>query len=153
MKVKNKKMFGTLFLTGCMLLAYISWMSLRPVDIVAVHEDGSSIDILVKNFPITSKGKINWWLKNEDSLKEKYNIPKPEQDGYFVIIFWLFGGGYKKTDGYDRLCFDDMKTEINCIDKDRVFSISNSKNRGTIFTVSDGEYRIKDGKIVKLKHE
>ncbi|SCC13005.1 DUF943 family protein [Kosakonia oryziphila] len=153
MRTKNKKTIALLTLTICVLLGYWLWLSLRPVDIVAVHEDGSNIDILVKDFPITNKGKINWWLENKDILKEKYNIPKPEQDGYFVIIFWLFGEGYKKTDGYDRLCFDDMKTEINCIDKNRVFSISNSKNRGTIFTVSDGEYHIKDGKIVKLKRE
>ncbi|MGV3346572.1 DUF943 family protein [Enterobacteriaceae bacterium LUAb1] len=153
MTVKNKKTLYTLLLIGCALPGVFLWLSLRSAEVVVVHEDGSSIDILVKNFPITSKGKINWWLKNKNGLKEKYNIPKPEQDGYFIIIFWLFGDGYKETDGYDRLCFDDMKTEINCIDKNRIFSISNSKNRGTIFTVSDGEYHIKDGKIVKLKRE
>ena len=155
MRVKNKKTIVLLFLAGCVLISYWLWLSLRPVEIIAVHHRSSGFsDLLVNSFPPTDKGKINWWLKNKDILKDKYGIPKPDKNGYFYLTVWLFGEGYKEEGKYDRLCFIDMPPPINCIEKDRVFSISNSKNRGAIFTVNDGEYHIKkNGNIIKLKDE
>jgi len=155
MKVKKKKMIVPLFLTGCVLLGYWLWLSLRPVDIIAVHHRSSGFsDVLVTTFPPTDKGKIKWWLKNKDMIEDRYDIPKPDKDGYFYLTLWLFEEGYKEEEKYDRLCFKDMKKPVNCIEKDRVFSISSSKNRGLIFTVDNGEYRMgKDGKIIKLKGE
>ncbi|OON38945.1 hypothetical protein BTJ39_16435 [Izhakiella australiensis] len=154
MTVKNKKILILVFLTGCVLLGYWLWISLRPVKVVAVHDNGNHSYVLVKSFPLTDKGKINWWLKNKDILKEKYDIPQPKKDGNFTVIFWLFGDGYKETDGYDRLCFDDMPPPLNCIDKDAVFSVSNSKNLGTIFTTYDGKYQPqKNGDIVRFTDE
>lgn len=87
-------------------------------------------------------------------LKDKHGIPEPDSDGHFYVTFWLFGEGYKEEGKNDRLCFNDMNPPVNCIEKDRVFSISSSRNRGTIFTLNDGEYRMKkEGKIIKLKKE
>lgn len=152
MTAKSKTTLCALLLVALGIFGYLLWSSLRPIDIVAVHhrEYGFS-SILVKNFPFTDKGKIGWWLKNKDMLKEKYNVPKPERDGSFTITFWLFGEGYKESDGYDRLCFDHMPSPPNCIDKDAVFSVSNSKNLGTIFTTYDGKYQQKNnGDIVKF---
>ncbi|WP_345829627.1 DUF943 family protein [Erwinia sp. HDF1-3R] len=153
MKVNNKKAILLLFLAVCVLPGYWLWLSLRPVEIVAVHHRSSGFsDVLVTRFPLTDKEKINWWLKNKDMLNDKYGIPKSYSNGYFYVTFWVFGEGYKEEGKYDRLCFIDMKPPVNCIEKDRVFSISSSKNRGIIFTVNDGEYRMeKDGKIIKLK--
>ena len=83
-------------------------------------------------------------------LKEIYNIPRPAQDGFFTVIFWDFGEGYKQTDGYDRLCFEDMPPPINCVDKNSLIMVSNSKNTGIYFIVDSGTYRINNlGKIVR----
>ncbi|MGV3346993.1 DUF943 family protein [Enterobacteriaceae bacterium LUAb1] len=154
MKTKSKKTLYLLLLVAAGISGYCLWLSLRPVSIVAVHQDGNSSDVLVRNFPFTDKGKINWWLKNKNMLKEKYNIPQPEKEGNFTVIFWLFGDGYKETDGYDRLCFDDMSPPLNCIDKNRVFSANHSRNRGISFNTSSGIYRMKEnGQIVKDKAE
>jgi len=154
MKFKNKKGLCALLLISCALLGYFLILSFRPVEIVAVHEEGNYSSVLVKNFPITDKGKIDWWLKNKDTLKLQYDIPKPAPYGNFTTIIWSFGDGYIEEGKYDRLCFVDMKPPVNCIEKDRLFSISYSKNRGTIFTVSDGEYRMeKNGEIIKLEDE
>ncbi|WON78997.1 DUF943 family protein [Serratia sp. UGAL515B_01] len=38
------------------------WLLNRPIEIVAVHQDENFSSVLVKNFPITDQGKINWWL-------------------------------------------------------------------------------------------
>ncbi|SCC68433.1 DUF943 family protein [Kosakonia oryziphila] len=155
MTAKSKKTFYVLLLVALGIFGYCFWLPLRPIDIVAVHhrEYGFS-SILVRNFPFTDKDKIGWWLKNKDMLKGKYDIPKPEKDGSFTITFWLFGEGYKENDGYDRLCFNDIPPPLNCIDKDAVFSVSNSKNLGTIFTTYDGKYQLqKNGDIVKFTDE
>ncbi|KAF6661479.1 DUF943 family protein [Enterobacteriaceae bacterium EKM102V] len=155
MRLKEKIIIALFFLASCVLLSYWLWLSQRPVDIIAVHHRSSGFsDVLVNSFPPTDKGKINWWLKNKEMLNDKYGIPKPDRNGHFYLTIWLFGDGYKELGKYDRLCFDDMKPPVNCIEKERVFSISYSKNRGTIFTGSDSEYRLTaDGKILKLEGE
>jgi len=150
MRAKNKKIILALLIIGCVLIGYTSWLSLRPVEIVAVHQDGEFSDVLVKNFPFTDRGKINWWLKNNNILKEKHHIPEPGSDGFYSVTFWLFGSGYKEEGKYDRRCFEDMKTPINCIDKNKVFSVDKSRNMGISFSTSDQTYRTKEnGKIVK----
>jgi Enterobacterial putative membrane protein (DUF943) len=75
MRVKRKKAIALLFLAGCVLPGSWLWLSLRAVEVVAVHHRNNYSDVLVKSFPLTDKGKINWWLKNKIKLKEKYNVP------------------------------------------------------------------------------
>ncbi|WP_041411747.1 DUF943 family protein [Serratia sp. FGI94] len=150
MVIINRKKSFTL-LMFCTLAFYVSWLLLRPVDIIATHENRHFSSVLVNNFPLTTKGKIEWWLQNKDMLKERYGIPKPASYGDFSITFWLFGDGYKEEGKYDRRCFDDMKTKVNCIEKDIVFSVSKSENLGVIFVVEHGIYRIdKNGEITKV---
>lgn len=57
------KILILLTICGFMLAGYFLWAERRPVEIVNVHGTGNFSDILVKNFPITDRGKINWWLK------------------------------------------------------------------------------------------
>ncbi|ATF90626.1 DUF943 family protein [Cedecea neteri] len=151
MEFKNKKIFFILFGVGCVLAGYLLWQSLRPVEIVAVHQRNTYSSVLVKNFPFTKKGKINWWLENKDMLKARYDIPRPESHGGYTIIFWLFGEGYKEEGKYDRLCFDDMEKKVNCIDKDLVFIVDYSKNTGLELTVNGSVYRLEEnGNIIKI---
>ena len=128
--------------------------SLRPVEIVAVHQRGNYSDVLVNNFPFTDKGKINWWLKNKEKIKKNYDIPQPASYGFFTIIFWDFGSGYKEPDKYDRVCFDDVREKENCIDKNKLFTVRNDRNGDIIFSFSDARYRLnKNGEITKLKRK
>jgi len=151
---KHQKLLYALILVGGALLVYFLWLLLRPVEIVAVHEEGNHSSVLVKNFPLTDNAKINWWLKNKDTLKLKYDTPKPDADGSYTVVFWLFGEGYKVEGKYDRRCFNDIQTRTNCIDKDSVMMIKKSKNSGLYFIVDDGIYRINnDGKIIKSRSQ
>lgn len=140
-----------LLLVVSIITGYLFWLSLRPVEIVAVHNDDNHSNVLVRSFPLTDRGKINWWLKNRDMLKEKYNIPDPSPSGYFTVILWNFGDGYKEEEKYDRVCFYDMKTIVNCIEKDAVFSVDKSRNFGISFSTYDGDsYRLdQNGGIIK----
>lgn len=151
---KSRSKILALLLASCVLLGYLSWLSLRPVEIISVHEDGNFSDVLVRNFPFTDKGKIKWWLKNKGLLQERFNIPNPAKDGFFSVVFWDFGEGYKEEGKYDRRCFNDMQSKVRCIDKKKVFSVWNGKGTNISFGVYDGEYRIKEnGEMVKTKYK
>lgn len=153
MQIKNKVVIFTMSLLIFLLLTYLLWLCLRPVKIVDVHEDGNFSHILVKNFPITDRGQINWWLKNKGMIKKRYNIPQPDSDGEFTVVIWDFGEGYKEQGDEskdDRFCFVDSHTPRNCIDKNKDFYVSFSKNTGINFITDSAIYRIdKSGKFVK----
>ncbi|WP_414148233.1 DUF943 family protein [Erwinia sp. BNK-24-b] len=154
MKNNLKKIVLAFVITICALAGYFWWFLSRPVEIIAIHQEDNFSDVLINRFPLTVRGKIDWWLKNKETLKKRYDIPKPAPYGNYTVSFWLFGEGYKGEEKYDRLCFKDMQPPTNCIEKNRVFWVSYSNNRGLIFTVDNGEYRMgKDGKIIKLKDE
>ncbi len=154
MKAKNKKNLCALLLIGSVLLGYFFWLSRHPVEIISVHQRNNYSDILVRNFPFTEKGKINWWLENRDMLKAKYSIPKPASDGFYTIIFWDFGDGYKEEGKYDRLCFSDMNTTKNCIEKEKYMTIYKIKNDEPLFSFDGNRYFLNENnKIVKMKRE
>lgn len=154
MIAKSKKNFSVLLLCSGSFLSYVLWQSLSPVEIVAVHQRNNFSDVLVKNFPFTDKGKINWWLKNKEILKKKYNIPQPASYGNFTITFWSFGDGYKEEGKYDRLCFKDMNTRVNCIEKEAIFSVNNDSQNRIHFTVYEGDnYLLKEnGEVVEFEY-
>lgn len=155
MKANREKIFLILAAVGVILAGYFFWLALRPVEIVAVHHRSNGFSaVLVNNFPLTAKGKINWWLENKKNIEKKYHAPKPDKDGSFYLTFWLFGEGYKEEGKYDRLCFDDMQPPINCIEKSRVFSVESGRNGNVFFTIDDAIYRMgHERKIVKIKAE
>ncbi|QHM75419.1 hypothetical protein C7M52_01373 [Mixta theicola] len=139
----NKKYHIPLVLS-CVLLLYAFWFIFRPVKIIAVHQHGSRFSsVLVNHFPLTDRGKINWWLENRTMLKEKYHVPATDKKSYFSVIFWLFGEGYKERGKYDLLCFDDMKSEKRCIEKDAVFIVSHTGDDRTYFTMDGARYLLK----------
>ncbi|WP_336708623.1 MULTISPECIES: DUF943 family protein [unclassified Cedecea] len=143
---------GLKFLAGGLLAGYCLWLAFRPVEIVAVHQRNSYSDVLVEGFPFTKKGKVHWWLKNKAMLKEKYGAPGPEKDGFYVITFWYFGDGYVETDGYDRLCFDDLDPPLNCIDKDKAFTVWQDRYKNTVVIFRDGQYRLSEkGDLIKYQ--
>ncbi|QNQ19042.1 DUF943 family protein [Kosakonia sp. SMBL-WEM22] len=150
----NNRLAYSVILSILILSGLFIWLTQRPVKIIAVHEDGHYSSVLVEQFPITDKGKINWWLQNKNILQKIYGIPNPSSWGYFNVMFWDFGDGYKKQDKYDRLCFDDMKTEKRCVDKNKIFSVERDRNGDTLFTINDGRYRMNEnGEVVRLSDE
>ncbi|AVJ20190.1 hypothetical protein CLM71_22425 [Serratia sp. MYb239] len=136
------------------LFGFFLWCSLQPVEIIAIHQRENYSDVLVKNFPFTDKGKIKWWLDNKNNLKEKYGIPKPDSDGFFTVIFWDFGDGYKEAGKYDRMCFDDMKEKENCIEKNVFFIAENDRDKDMLFVADGGRYLMKkNGELIKLRRD
>ncbi len=119
------------------VLGYSLFLLLRPVEIIDVHQDGRWSRVVVKHFPITRKGKIDWWEQNKANLKEKYDVPKIDIHGYFNVSFWDIGSGYRVDRMVDQdsylLCFEDMKVDANCIEKNKVFEVVKGRNGGLQF--------------------
>ncbi|CRG50297.1 putative entero membrane protein [Yersinia wautersii] len=152
MIIRNKKNLSLLLSLTISTLIYFLWVEYRPVKIIAVHQRNNYSDVLVENFPITDSGKIAWWMKNKSMLAEKYKIPKPASYGSFTIIFWDFGDGYQEEGKYDRLCFDDMKTTENCIDKNSFLTVRNTHDNRVFFIVDNGKYLLQESnKVIKVR--
>ncbi|WKZ91641.1 DUF943 family protein [Chimaeribacter arupi] len=124
-------------------IAYgIGWL-LTPIEIKGIHTNNNFSFILVNKFPVTDKGKIAWWSDNKASLTKKYGVPAPDSNGYYTVVIWDFGDGYREMpdvdQGSDLLCFDDMKTTFNCLEKPgSILRISRFDGGKTSFHMSNG---------------
>lgn len=153
--MQKKKTVVTVIITSLIMFmgVFTLWLDFRHVDIVAVHSTRTRnfSSILVNNFPLTDKAKILWWFRNKEMLKAKYNIPEPDDSGYFNITVWQFANGYLEHEYEDRYCFEDMPPPRNCIDKNFEFSVSGYIQDKIYFTTSDERYLLKpNGDIVTL---
>ncbi|MFC0141674.1 DUF943 family protein [Erwinia mallotivora] len=133
MKLVKKLLFVSTFT----LLVVLLYRVLLPVQVVAVYQDKNFTDILVKNFPLSEYGKREWWKKNRDEMQNKFNFPKKDNEGRYIITIWSFDGVYKKipdndnrlsTETSDLLCFTSLKEDANCIDKNRLMTIQKNLN-------------------------
>lgn len=141
-----------ILLAAMIIILGLLWLWCRPIEIIAVHQSGTYSIVLARDYPFTDAGKMQWWLKNKEKLKEKYNIPKPDEDGRYHVILWDFDEGYKEEGKYDRLCFDDMEPPKNCVDKNTIMIIRHSKDSITQFTVGNEYYILQDdGVTVKVR--
>lgn len=98
--------------------AWVGYL-LQPTEIIDVHykAENDSYFAIVKHFPVTDQGKIQWWEKNKNFMEHKYHLPIHSRK--FSIGFWI--ADYKIDSGTDRdsdlLCFQDMNSKENCIEK------------------------------------
>nr|ACY01326.1 unknown [Erwinia pyrifoliae] len=107
--------------------------------IIAVYSDGSYADVLVKNFPLTDNSKIKWWQKNIPMMKKRFNVPEPSENGVFHVSFWNFDDGYKPAGKEDLLCFNQMKSEVRCVEKKKLMEVKKNKN-GEVSILTDDAY-------------
>ena len=59
MKVNNRLIYSVI-LSILILAGLFTWFTQRPVKIIAVHENGHYSSVLVEQFPVTDRGKIDW---------------------------------------------------------------------------------------------
>ncbi|SHO58238.1 DUF943 family protein [Vibrio quintilis] len=126
-----KLTLGSLLVLALLYLIY-AW--LKPVQIINVYQNKYITDVVVKNFPVTTRGKISWWKENKESLKAEYNFPNPLSDGTFYIYVWDIGKGIQEISQYDQepeqICFKQRKIKNKCIEKNILFEISKTRNGG-----------------------
>jgi hypothetical protein len=120
----------------------------RKTEIIFVHHAEGVTDIVVKNFPITQIGKIIWWENNKDSLLKKREISDVDEYGYYSVAIADIGEGFKKVSEADfsswyslsrndLLCFDDIKSEKRCIEKNNLMMIQNGMDNKTNYYIDE----------------
>jgi len=138
-----------LFLIIIAFTAFYLWRDNASVNVIAIHQNKYTAEILVDRLPLTERSRIKWWVGNRKEIEGKYRIVSFENGGPDYITIYKFGDGYKKEGKEDRLCFDDMDTEANCIDKDILMTISRTREGLERFTFSDSSYVISGDGVIK----
>ncbi len=143
---KYKKTVTTVIV---LIVAYCIWLAVRPTKIVRV--DNSAV--FVEHLPMTTEGKLKWWLKNKELLQEKYHIINKPYN--FTVTIMSF-------DGYDELpkgtmdgsiddytCFDDTNGKHEKSVYNNIAIIVRGQLKGKQFINIDGKTYIQkdDGKI------
>ncbi|WP_312274070.1 DUF943 family protein [Pseudescherichia sp.] len=139
----------SLSLISIVLVSFYLWHENSAVNIIAIHQNKYTAEILVDRLPLTERSRIKWWVGNRKEIEGKYRIVSFENGGPDYITIYKFGDGYKKEGKEDRLCFDDMDTETNCIDKDILMTISRTREGLERFTFSDSSYVISGDGVIK----
>lgn len=135
-------------------LAFFSCDFFNSPIVFAVHGTDSTQELLVKNMPFTDSDKIKWWDNNGAktiSSPETYNVSIWKFDGKYQKLAPKNSGLFPDHDIDYLLCFDDMKTEENCIDKSNwIMDITKTKDGYTYYRL-DGEsyYRKPSGELIK----
>jgi hypothetical protein len=120
-----KKSWFVYMMIALAMIVFSFWDHIYPVKIIDVHRSTDSFgydNIIVDHFPLTDRGRINWWLSQRDMLKKKYNIPSGQR---FVLMVWDVGDRYlRDSPREDYFCFPDMKAEKNCIEKNELLEVT-----------------------------
>jgi len=146
---KYKRIGAVLIL---LISVYCIWIAVRPAKIVRV-DNGT---VFVEYLPMTTEGKLKWWLENKDSLQNKYHIINTPDN--FTVIIMNFDGYEKLPTGTrdgsidDYTCFDDTNGEHNkCVYNSIALVIRGSLDRKAFINIGDKTYiRSSDGRV-KLK--
>jgi len=143
---KHKRIGAVLIL---LISVYCIWIAVRPAKIVRV-DNGA---VFVEHLPMTTEGKLKWWLENKDSLQNKYHIINTPDN--FTVIIMNFDG-YKKLptgtrDGSidDYTCFADTNGEHKkCVYNSIALVIRGSLDRKAFINIGDKTYiQSSDGRV------
>lgn len=146
---KYKRIGAVLIL---LISVYCIWIAVRPAKIVRV-DNGA---VFVEHLPMTTEGKLKWWLENKDSLQNKYHIINTTDN--FTVIIMNFDGYEKLPTGTrdgsidDYTCFDDTNGEHKkCVYNSIALVIRGSLDRKAFINIGDKTYiQSSDGRV-KLK--
>lgn len=132
-----------------LIIAYCIWITIRPSQIVRV-DNGT---VFVENLPMTTKGKLNWWLKNRELLENKYHVINTPDN--FTVIVMNFGGYEKLPTGTrdgsidDYTCFDDNNGEHKkCVYNSIALVVRGSADGKEFINIGDKTYiQTSDGRV------
>ena len=143
---KYKRIGAVLIL---LISVYCIWIAVRPAKIVRV-DNGA---VFVEHLPMTTEGKLKWWLENKDSLQNKYHIINTPDN--FTVIIMNFDGYEKLPTGTrdgsidDYTCFDDTNGEHKkCVYNSIALVIRGSVNGKKFINIGDKTYiQSSDGRV------
>lgn len=135
---KYKRIGAVLIL---LISVYYIWIAVRPAKIVRV-DNGA---VFVEHLPMTTEGKLKWWLENKDSLQSKYHIINTPDN--FTVIIMNFDGYEKLPTGTrdgsidDYTCFDNTNGEHKkCVSNSIALVVRGSVNGKKFINIGDKTY-------------
>lgn len=135
---KYKRIGAVLIL---LISVYYIWIAVRPAKIVRV-DNGA---VFVEHLPMTTEGKLKWWLENKDSLQSKYHIINTPDN--FTVIIMNFDGYEKLPTGTrdgsidDYTCFDNTNGEHKkCVYNSIALVVRGSVNGKKFINIGDKTY-------------
>lgn len=147
-----KKLAYALAIAILVASGLILYSEYRPVRVYDVHRGEFTAQILVDDLPWTSSAKIDWWLENEKVIKSKLHLQENNSEDVLDYYIYAYGEGYKIQGKQDEICFSDMATTTNCIEKNILMSVSSNPKGDTEFRIDNSIYiRSRDGHIDKVK--
>ncbi|MGC0940195.1 DUF943 family protein [Pantoea agglomerans] len=143
---KYKRIGAVLIL---LISVYCIWIAVRPAKIIRV-DNGA---VFVEHLPMTTEGKLKWWLENKDSLQNKYHIINTPDN--FTVIIMNFDGYEKLPTGTrdgsidDYTCFDDTNGEHKkCLYNSIALVIRGNLDRKAFINIDDKTYiQSSDGRV------
>jgi hypothetical protein len=96
--------------------------------------DNQYYDIAVDHMPFTEWGRIQWYLKHKQEIKDKYNIPASSS---YHIAFWAASNGFidsDKSGNGDLICFNKTVSHKDCLEKDLLLLVDYNSDEYEKFT-------------------
>ena len=162
MKISRRIVSMLIIIGICAAAVFYGVRHTRPARVVYVSSEQNISDVVAVNLPDTDASLLAWWKNNRDALRTNFNIPRPDSaDGSWTIVFWNYGDGFKASNEHESpflnpfyketYCFDSIKSDRNCIDKDIAMMVSQSTNGAVFITTANGHYHIdRDGERIPL---
>lgn len=132
-----------------LIIAYCIWIAVRPAKIIRV-DNGA---IFVEHLPMTTEGKLKWWMNNKELLQQKYHVINKQYN--FTVTIMNFNGYEELPKGVrdgsidDYTCFDDTDQKHEKCVYNNIAIIIRGNLDGKQFINIDGKTYIQkdDGKI------
>ncbi|WP_241646538.1 DUF943 family protein [Rosenbergiella metrosideri] len=132
-----------------LIIAYCIWIAVRPAKIIRVDKGA----VFVKHLPMTTEGKLKWWMNNKELLQQKYHIINKQYN--FTVTIMNFNGYEELPKGVrdgsidDYTCFDDTDQKHEKCVYNNIAIIIRGNLDGKQFINIDGKTYIQkqDGKV------
>lgn len=138
----NYKRIGAIIVA--LITAYFLWIAVRPTKIIRVDKGA----VFVEHLPLSTEGKLSWWMKNKDLLQQKYHVINTPYN--FTVTIMNFNGYEQLPKGTrdgsidDYACFDDTDGKHHKCVYNSIAIIIRGNLNGKKFINIDGKTYIED---------
>lgn len=132
-----------------LIAAYFIWNAVKPTKIVRVNHGA----IFAENLPISTEGKLKWWLQNKEWLQQKYHIITHPYN--FTVVIMKFNGyeplpkGTRDGSVDDYTCFNDNNgNHDKCAYNNIAIIVRGNLNGKQFINIGEKTYiQTSDGKV------
>lgn len=132
-----------------LIATYFIWIAVKPTKIVRVD----NVAVFVENLPMSTEGKLKWWLKNKELLQKKYHIINKPYN--FTVVIMNFNGYEELPKGTrdgsidDYTCFNDNNgNHDKCVYNNIAIIVRGNLNGKQYINIGEKIYiQTSDGKV------